>query len=85
MATYIAENVVIDSRAQIDEDVEIGPFCVIGPHVRIGRGTRLENSVTLMGRVVIGQFNLLARHDHRRRAAGRQLLRCRHQGGHRGP
>ncbi len=57
MATYIAENVVIDSRAQIDEDVEIGPFCVIGPHVRIGRGTRLENSVTLMGRVVIGQFN----------------------------
>jgi UDP-N-acetylglucosamine acyltransferase len=57
MATYIAENVVIDSRAQIDEDVEIGPFCVIGPHVRIGRGTRLENSVTLMGRVTIGQFN----------------------------
>ena len=47
----------IDPRAQIDEDVEIGPFCVIGPHVRIGRGTRLENSVTLMGRVAIGQFN----------------------------
>ncbi len=57
MATYIAENVAIDPRAQIDEDVEIGPFCVIGPHVRIGRGTRLENSVTLMGRVAIGQFN----------------------------
>ena len=57
MATYIAENVVIDRRAQIDEDVEIGPFCVIGPQVRIGRGTRLENSVTLMGRVSIGQFN----------------------------
>jgi len=57
MATYIAENVVIDPRAQIDEEVEIGPFCVIGPNVRIGRGTRLENSITLMGRVTIGQFN----------------------------
>ncbi len=57
MATYIAENVAIEPRGQIDEDVEIGPFCVIGPHVRIGRGTRLENSVTLMGRVAIGQFN----------------------------
>lgn len=57
MATYIAENVAIDPRAEIEDDVEIGPFCVIGPHVRIGRGTRLENSVTLMGHVHIGQFN----------------------------
>jgi len=57
MATYIAENASIDSRAQIDDDVEIGPFCVIGPNVTIGRGTRLENSVTLMGHVVLGRHN----------------------------
>ncbi len=57
MATYAAENVSIDPRAEIDEDVDIGPFCVIGPHVRIGRGTRLENGVTLMGHVVLGEFN----------------------------
>ncbi len=57
MATFIADNVSIDPRAQIDQDVEIGPFCVVGPHVRIGRGTRLENNVTLMGRVTIGQNN----------------------------
>ena len=38
-------------------DVEIGPFCVIGPHVRIGRGTRLENNVTIMGHVTIGEHN----------------------------
>jgi UDP-N-acetylglucosamine acyltransferase len=57
MATHIAEHVSIDLRAEIDEDVEIGPFCVIGPHVRIGRGTRLENSVTVMGRVAIGCHN----------------------------
>jgi UDP-N-acetylglucosamine acyltransferase len=59
MATYVAENVVIDPRAELDEDVEIGPFCVIGPHVRIGRGTRLENNVTLTGRVTLGEHNHL--------------------------
>ncbi len=57
MGTYIAENVSIDSRAEIDSDVEIGPFCVIGPQARIGRGTKLENNVTLMGRVTIGRDN----------------------------
>ncbi len=51
MATSIAANAWVDPRAQIDDDVEIGPFCVIGPDVSIGRGTRLENNVTLMGRV----------------------------------
>jgi UDP-N-acetylglucosamine acyltransferase len=37
--------------------VEIGPFCVIGPDVVIGSGTRLENSVAVMGRTAIGRFN----------------------------
>src|SRR5260221_6532205 len=59
MSTRIADNVAIDSRAEVDDDVEIGPFCVIGPDVRIGRGTKLENNVTLMGRVTIGEHNHL--------------------------
>ncbi|MFZ5830277.1 MAG: acyl-ACP--UDP-N-acetylglucosamine O-acyltransferase [Planctomycetota bacterium] len=59
MATYIADHVSIDPRAEIDDDVSIGPYCVIGPKVRIGRGTRLENNVTLMGRVSIGEDNHL--------------------------
>ena len=57
MANYICENAMVDIRAQIDDDVEIGPYCVIGPHVRIGGGTKLENSVTLMGHVAIGCDN----------------------------
>ncbi len=59
MSVRIADQVAIDSRAEIADDVEIGPFCVIGPEVRIGRGTRLENNVTLMGRVTIGEDNHL--------------------------
>ena len=57
MASLIAHNASIDPRAEIDDEVEIGAFCVIGPHVRIGRGTKLESHVTLMGRVTIGQNN----------------------------
>jgi UDP-N-acetylglucosamine acyltransferase len=57
MSSTVADHVYIEPGAEIDEDVYIGPFCVIGRHVRIGRGTRLENNVTLMGHVTIGQFN----------------------------
>lgn len=53
----ISNQAAIDPRAEIDDDVEIGPFCVVGPNVRIGRGTQLENNVTLMGDVTIGAFN----------------------------
>lgn len=59
MATYISAYASVDPRASIDDDVEIGPYCVVGPHVHIGRGTRLENNVTLMGRVTLGQCNHL--------------------------
>jgi UDP-N-acetylglucosamine acyltransferase len=59
MASYVADNVSIHPRTEIEDDVEIGPFCVIGPNVHIGHGTRLENNVTLMGRVTLGQHNHL--------------------------
>src|SRR5690349_15722740 len=59
MAGFVAENVSIHPQAEIDDDVEIGPFCVIGPHAKIGKGTRLESNVTLMGHVTIGEHNHL--------------------------
>ena len=57
MTKLIASTAHIDPRAQIGEDVTIGPFCFVGPEVVIGRGTRLENNVTIKGRTAIGQFN----------------------------
>ena len=59
MATSIADNAHIDPTAEIAADVSIGPFCFIGPHVRIGCGTRLENHVTLMRDVTLGEDNHL--------------------------
>ncbi len=53
----VASTAVVDPRAKIDPDAVIGPFCVIGPDVQIGPGTRLENSVTLIGRVTMGSDN----------------------------
>jgi UDP-N-acetylglucosamine acyltransferase len=48
---------IIDSSAQIAEDVEIGPYCVIGPEVIIGRGCVLANHVTVAGPTKIGESN----------------------------
>lgn len=62
MATSIAANAWVDPRAELDEGVEVGPFCMIGPHVRVASGTRLLNAVTLMGRVDIGRDNTLYPH-----------------------
>ncbi len=59
MATKTAANAWIDPRATIEDEVEIGPFCVIGPDVTIRRGTRLLNNVTLMGNVTLGQDNTI--------------------------
>ena len=47
----------VDSRAEIGEDVEIGPFCVVGPHVTIGAGCKLDSHVALVGHTTIGERN----------------------------
>ena len=57
MQHKIASTAVVDPQAELDADVEIGPFCLVGPQVRIGRGTQLLNHVTLTGRVELGRFN----------------------------
>jgi UDP-N-acetylglucosamine acyltransferase len=59
MATHISDRAVVDPQAEIADEVEIGPFCVVGPQVTIGRGTRLTASVTLLGRVTLGEENRL--------------------------
>ena len=48
---------IIDPKAKLDKDVEIGPYCVIGPKVKIGSGTILESHVILKGNTRIGKKN----------------------------
>jgi UDP-N-acetylglucosamine acyltransferase len=46
---------IVDQRASIAEDAEIGPFCLVGPQVVLGRGVRLVSHVAVTGRTVIGE------------------------------
>jgi UDP-N-acetylglucosamine acyltransferase len=57
MSLRIAPTAIVDPSAELADGVEIGHYCVIGPKVSIGRGTRLENNVTIAGRTTLGRFN----------------------------
>lgn len=57
MASLIADTACVDPRAELADDVEVGPYCVVGPDVQIGRGTRLISHVCLSGHVVVGEHN----------------------------
>jgi UDP-N-acetylglucosamine acyltransferase len=46
---------VIEKGAELADDVEIGPYCVIGGKVRIGKRTRLVSHVIITGRTEIGE------------------------------
>ena len=48
---------VIDSRAEIHPEAEIGPYVVVEGAVKIGRGTRVMPHSTLMGHTEIGEQN----------------------------
>ena len=46
---------IIDKSAELEPDVEVGPYCVIGPKVRIGRGTKLIANVSIQELSEIGE------------------------------
>jgi UDP-N-acetylglucosamine acyltransferase len=49
---------IIDPKASIADDAEIGPYCVIGANVSIGARTRLMAHVFVEGITTIGEDNL---------------------------
>lgn len=46
---------IVDSKAEIDDNVYIGPYCVIEGKVTIKRGTKLLSHVVVQGRTTIGE------------------------------
>lgn len=50
---------MVEDGAKIADGVDVGPYCVIGSGVTIGEGTRLVNSVTLMGNTTVGAGNII--------------------------
>ncbi|MEE9551237.1 MAG: acyl-ACP--UDP-N-acetylglucosamine O-acyltransferase [Candidatus Binatia bacterium] len=49
---------LVNPRAELDLDVEVGPYSIIGPKVKIGKGTRIKSHVVVEGNTTIGEGNL---------------------------
>ena len=54
MAVNIHASAVIEAGAELGENVEIGPACVIGGKVKIGDGSKLLSHVSISGSTTIG-------------------------------
>jgi UDP-N-acetylglucosamine acyltransferase len=57
--TQIHATAIVDSKAEIDDDVHVGPYCVVRAGVKIGRGSRLHSHVVVEGRTTLGQGNTI--------------------------
>ena len=53
----IDKTAIINSKAIISDNVEIGPYTVIGPHVEIGEGSVIYSHVNIAGKTKIGKNN----------------------------
>lgn len=57
--TKIHKTALVDSRAELDLDVEVGPYSIIGPKVKVGKGTRIKSHVVVEGNTTIGRDNVI--------------------------
>ena len=55
--TQIHPTAIVDTAAQLDSSVTVGPYAVIGPQVRIGAGTSIGAHCVIEGRTTIGEGN----------------------------
>lgn len=55
--TLIHPTAVVEKGAELDGDVEVGPFCYVGPQVRIGRKTKLHSHAVVTGWTTLGAEN----------------------------
>src|SRR5207249_8694259 len=46
---------IVHPKAELADDVSVGPFTVIGEHVRIDRGTRIDSHVVIEGWTEVGE------------------------------
>ena len=53
----IDKTAIIDSKAKLNKNVQIGPYCVIGPNVEIEENTIIQSHVNIYGNVKIGKGN----------------------------
>ena len=55
--TRLHPTAIVDSHAELDSEVEVGPYSVIGPGVKIGKGSKIHSHVAIQGRTTLGEHN----------------------------
>jgi UDP-N-acetylglucosamine acyltransferase len=55
MASTIHASAIVDPKAQLGEDVFIGPYCTVGAQAKLGDRVRLVSHVVVDGRTTIGE------------------------------
>jgi UDP-N-acetylglucosamine acyltransferase len=55
----IHKTALIDTKAKIGKNVQIGPYTVIGPNVEIGDNTIIQSHVNILGNTKIGNKNVI--------------------------
>ncbi|TAK78816.1 MAG: acyl-ACP--UDP-N-acetylglucosamine O-acyltransferase [Aquabacterium sp.] len=53
----IHSTAIVDPKAELADDVVVGPYTIIGPEVRIGAGTEIGPHCVIEGRTTIGRDN----------------------------
>lgn len=53
--SMIHPTAIVDPKAQLESDVEVGPYAIIGPDVKIGAGTVVQAHAYVGGHTTIGQ------------------------------
>ena len=53
----IHSTAIIDPKAKIGKNVQVGPYSVIGPNVVIGKNTIIQSHVSITGNTIIGTDN----------------------------
>jgi UDP-N-acetylglucosamine acyltransferase len=55
MATNIHKTAIVSKKAELGEDVVIGPYCMVGDGVKLGRGVQLVSHAVIEGDTEIGE------------------------------
>lgn len=55
----IHSTAIIEEGAILEENVKIGPYCIVGKDVKIGKGTILQSHVVVEGITEIGENNTI--------------------------
>jgi carbonic anhydrase/acetyltransferase-like protein (isoleucine patch superfamily) len=50
---------IVDSKAELDIEVEVGAYSIIGAGVRIGKGSKIHGHVVIQGRTSLGEANVV--------------------------